>query len=170
MPRFAVLAIGRDRPNIVADVAAVLAAHDCNIENSQMAILAGYFSMVLIAAQPEGADRAALDADLRKAGAALGLTDIFQSDVEDPRGWRDPSHEIIVRGVDRPGVMAVVARVLGDRGINITDLYSVTDTSKEPLCVISLSAALPEPEEPDALQRALNELGLVDEVTLRELD
>src|SRR4051794_12846996 len=41
-------AIGRDRPGIVAGIARVLLDHGLNIEDSQMRILGGRFSMMLL--------------------------------------------------------------------------------------------------------------------------
>ncbi len=60
MPHFALSAIGRDRPGIVAAVTAVLLEHGVNVEDSQMAILAGHFSMTLVLALPDNADADAL--------------------------------------------------------------------------------------------------------------
>jgi glycine cleavage system transcriptional repressor len=48
MRHFAVTAIGADRPGIVAAVSNVLLDHEGNIEDSQMTILCGRFTMMLI--------------------------------------------------------------------------------------------------------------------------
>ena len=53
---FAVTAIGRDRPGIVAAISGVFAELGANIEDARMAILRGNFAVMLIAALPEGAD------------------------------------------------------------------------------------------------------------------
>ena len=65
MPTLAVSAVGLDRPGIIAGVAERLAAHGANVTDSRMAILRGHFAMTLIV---EGAERAALDADLAQLG------------------------------------------------------------------------------------------------------
>ena len=56
MPHFALSAIGRDRPGIVAAVTGVLLGHGANLEDSQMTILRGHFTMTLVVALPNGAD------------------------------------------------------------------------------------------------------------------
>ena len=53
MPEFAVTAIGRDRPGIVAAISAALLELDGNIEDSQMSILRGHFAVMLIVKLPE---------------------------------------------------------------------------------------------------------------------
>src|SRR3954447_15901115 len=74
MPTLAVSAVGLDRPGIIAGVAERLAAHGANVTDSRMAILRGHFAMTLIV---EGAERAALDADL----ATLGLEAVTVTEV-----------------------------------------------------------------------------------------
>ena len=54
MRHFAVSAIGRDRPGIVAAVSKVLLDHEGNIEDSQMTILRGHFTMTLIVSIGDG--------------------------------------------------------------------------------------------------------------------
>jgi len=49
MRNFAVSVVGQDRPGIAAGVAEVLLAHQGNIEDSQMTILRGHFTIMLIA-------------------------------------------------------------------------------------------------------------------------
>src|SRR2546426_220356 len=73
MAHYALSAVGRDRPGIVAAVSEALLAHSANIEDSQMTILRGHFTMVLVVAAPEGADIDALRADLEQVRARLDL-------------------------------------------------------------------------------------------------
>ena len=58
MSLFAVSAIGRDRPGIVAAVSRVLLDLEGNVEDSQMSILRGHFAVMLIVALPSGVDGA----------------------------------------------------------------------------------------------------------------
>ena len=57
MPEFAVTAIGRDRPGIVAAISGALLELEGNIEDSQMSILRGHFAVMLIVKLPEAAGR-----------------------------------------------------------------------------------------------------------------
>src|SRR5205085_12312380 len=73
MRHFALSAVGRDRPGIVAAMSEVLLRHSANIEDSQMSILRGHFSMMLVVAVPGEADAAVLREELSHAGQGLDL-------------------------------------------------------------------------------------------------
>src|SRR3990172_1877507 len=45
---FALSAIGRDRPGIVADLAELIYECDCNLEDSSMTVLGGEFAVLLL--------------------------------------------------------------------------------------------------------------------------
>ena len=66
MTQLALSAIGRDRPGIVAEVTRALLGHSLNITDSQMAVLGGRFTMMLIVDAPEATD---LDAVARSSSA-----------------------------------------------------------------------------------------------------
>ena len=90
MPHFALSAVGRDRPGIVAAVSEVLLAHSANIEDSQMTILRGHFTMVLVVATPEGGDVGPLRGDLDAVRERLGLEALSLSEIEDLPGSEKP--------------------------------------------------------------------------------
>ena len=52
---FAMSAIGRDRPGIVADLAELIYECDCNLEDSSMTVLGSEFAVLLLLTG-EGAD------------------------------------------------------------------------------------------------------------------
>src|SRR5437899_5188362 len=45
---YALSAIGKDRPGIVADLAELIFEHGCNLEDSSMTILGGEFAVLLL--------------------------------------------------------------------------------------------------------------------------
>ena len=63
---YAVTAIGRDRPGIVAAISAALLDLDCNLEDSHMSILRGHFAVMLIVRAPEGTAGEALSERLER--------------------------------------------------------------------------------------------------------
>ena len=73
MRHFAVAAIGRDRPGIVAAVTANLLDHDLNVEDSQMTILGGHFTMMLEVVLPEGLTVHGLDSMLQATRRDQGV-------------------------------------------------------------------------------------------------
>ena len=170
MKRHALLALGRDRPGIVAAVTGVLLSHGANIEDSQMTILRGHFTMALIVAIPEGTDLAALTDELRHGQR---LDSCYLGEVEDAAPGPSPSHTVTVYGADQPGIVHAAATVLAEREIDITDLNSrLMEAEREPLYVLMMEVALPDRASVDELSAALGAAGarVGVEVTLRELE
>src|SRR4051812_49778941 len=73
MPQLALSAIGRDRPGIVAEVTRALLGHSLNITDSQMAVLGGRFTMMLIVTAPEGTDLELVREELERTSERLPL-------------------------------------------------------------------------------------------------
>jgi glycine cleavage system transcriptional repressor len=176
MRHFVVSAIGRDRPGIVAAITEVLLDHAVNIEDSQMTILRGRFTMMLIVSAPEGGDEVGLGAALREAGHGLGLDAVSLEAVEEPAqtAVAEPSHIVTVYGVDHPGIVHSVAAALAGAGVNITDLNTrlVSEDGAEDLYAMMLEVALPQGLTAGALETLLEatrrEQGV--EITIRELE
>ena len=142
MPSFALAAIGRDRPGIVAAVAKVLYAQGCNVEDSQMTLLRGNFSIMLVLESPEGTTAASLSEALRPACEPLGLT-YSVLDVEDTAVTPHASHVLTVYGADKPGILYQVAQALADDNVNITDVNSRLVGSDEPVYALMLELTVP---------------------------
>jgi glycine cleavage system transcriptional repressor len=168
----AVSAIGRDRPGIVAAVTGVLLRHGVNVEDSQMTILRGHFTMMLFLAAPDEADVAALERDLSQA--ETGLEELSVAELEELGPGPEPSHTVTVYGADHPGIVHAAATALAERGIDITDLNSrlMDDELDAPLYVLMMEVALPSGASAEELDSALAEVGAREgvEVTLHELE
>ncbi len=171
---FAVSAIGRDRPGIVASVAGVLLEHGLNIADSQMTILGGHFAMTLLVSAPEAAEVEDLRASLERARRELGLEAATLNEVADePHEAAVPSHTVTVYGVDHPGIVHAVTTLLADRGVNITDLTTrLVGGDREPIYAMMMEVALPDASISEPLAEALavvaGEQGV--EVVLRPLE
>ncbi|MGH2758888.1 MAG: glycine cleavage system protein R [Actinomycetota bacterium] len=173
MPSFALAAIGRDRPGIVAAVATVLFEQGCNVEDSSMTLLRGNFAMMLVLASPPGTTRASLEAALRPACEETGLTyDVL--DVEDTAEVPHPSHVLTVYGADRPGILYRVSAALAEEGVNITDLNSRLVGVDEPVYALLLELVLPDGLAADDLERTLtgvaSDIGVDFTLRVREDD
>jgi glycine cleavage system transcriptional repressor len=175
MRRFALSAIGRDRPGIVAGLSQVLLTHGVNVEDSQMTILRGQFAVMLVLSPPEETAADVLEQDLQTAAAELGLAAITLSELYETSDERhDPSHIVSVYGVDHPGIVHAVARALAERAVNITDLNTrlVAESGEEPLYAMMLEVALPADMDPDQLAGVLGGVGEAEgvEVSVSELE
>jgi glycine cleavage system transcriptional repressor len=120
---FAVAAIGRDRPGIVAAVTQNLLGHELNVEDSQMTILGGHFTTMMIVSGDDAVDVSALRADLASTARELTLEAISVDEVaEADRAMSVPTHIVTVYGVDHPGIVHAVSAALAQCEVNITDL------------------------------------------------
>jgi glycine cleavage system transcriptional repressor len=172
MPSFALAAIGRDRPGIVAAVSKVLYEHGCNVEDSSMTLLRGNFSIMLILASPGSTTAEGLHDALQPACDELGLT-FSVREVADTADVAHPSHILTVYGADRPGILYRVTDALASSGVNITDLNSrLIGGPDNPVYALMLELALSGGTSADTLDETLR--GIAADVgvdlTLRPLD
>lgn len=147
MSHFALTIIGRDRPGIVSQVTEVLYRLGCNIADSSCSILGGQFAMILIISHPSYAGRE----DFGTAFVPLeeGGLSVFLRTLK-PGGEKHPEITgeicmISVYGSDKPGIVYRVAKELGERQVNITDLNTkLVGSEQRPVYVMMLEAVLPE--------------------------
>jgi glycine cleavage system transcriptional repressor len=149
----AITVIGRDRPGIVADVAAALSGLGANLTDSTMTRLRGHFAMTLICTSPAApAEVEAALASLADNGLLAMVRPVQPDDITAPTG--EP-YLLTVHGADRLGIVAAVTRVLADAGGNITDL-STRLSGDLYLLVAEVDLA---PEAVDAVTARLAEVG-----------
>src|SRR5262245_66297954 len=112
---FALSAIGRDRPGIVADLSELIYECDCNLEDSSMTILGSEFAvLLLLSGEGEDVERR-LSAGCKRLEWEKRLTVLFRPlEGDEPRRAADRSAglECVVSGVDKAGIVARVARAL----------------------------------------------------------
>ena len=155
MRHFALSAVGRDRPGIVARVSQVLLGHGVNVEDSQMTILRGHFTMMLVLAAPDETSVEALRSELSDAGRELGLEALLLSEVEDldPASQPVPTLMITVYGADHPGILHAVTGAMAERGADITDLNTRLLTGDgDPVYALMMEVALPPDGDPTELE------------------
>jgi glycine cleavage system transcriptional repressor len=152
---FALLAVGGDRPGIIAAVAERLVAHGVNVTDSQMGILRGHFAMALLITVPDGTDLDALRADVDAAGEQLRLESLTLRPVDEARAALDtPTHVVNVYGADHPGILAAVTRALAAAGVNVCDLRTRL-VGEDSVYVMVINVALPASVDAGAVQAAL---------------
>ena len=172
---FALTAVGRDRPGIVAAVSAVLLRHGLNIEDSQMTILRGHFTMMLVISAAADVDADALRADLQQTGSELALEAIVLGELHDLEAGSDPepSHIVTVYGIDHPGIVHAVTAALAEREVDITDLETrLAGAEERPIYALMMEVALPRDSDAAELADALAAVGSEQEVdiSVRKLD
>ena len=173
MGQFAVSAIGRDQPGIVAAITAGLLAVDGNVEDSRMTILGGHFAVMLLVSTGTGSDREAVETALNGAREQLRLEALSVSEVGSAGEMHPaPDHVITVYGSDHPGIVHSIAAELAAAGVNITDLQTrLAGAEGSPIYVMSAEIELGELAVDEIRQRlqAVGERTSV-EVELHALD
>lgn len=176
MTYFAVTAVGRDRPGIVAGVTAAFANLGCNLEDSSMTILRGQFAMMLVVDAPAGVGAADLDAALAGPAADLDLV-VTVRPAPDPGedAEVDASWTVSVYGADHPGIVHGMTALLAERAVNIVDLSTrMVGTVDSPVYAMVLEVTLPPGASPSDLEEALTakaaELGVTCRLHPSEAD
>jgi len=123
---FVITAVGEDRPGIVAGLAEVLYKKGFNIEDSAMTRLNNEFAvMLIVATEDRNITEEKLKEGFKKVAQEKNLfINVRQipEEVFDQKNKTGKPYSLVVYGADRPGIVYSVAKLLADRGINITDL------------------------------------------------
>lgn len=118
-------AIGaRDRPGIIAALTGAVLELGGNLDDATMTRLHGAFA-TMIAARIDRAQLPAMRGKLDKIGAELELhvaLEILDDGADSGPAAEPADHIITVYGVDHPGIVHHVAKLLQAQGANITDL------------------------------------------------
>jgi glycine cleavage system transcriptional repressor len=163
---YALSAIGRDRPGIVADLAELIYECDCNLEDSSMTILGSEFAVLLLLSSM-GADAAQrLSAGCKRLEWEKRLTVFFRPLDGEPVAYATASHarryDLQASGVDRAGIVAKIARCLADHGVTIAELTSQSRPEPEsgtPIYTMQMALDVPEKVDSSALGRRLQAIG-----------
>lgn len=168
---FAVTAIGKDRPGIVAGVSRVLFELGCNIEDSQMTILRGHFAMMLLIKSPDESGWQDIERKLTPVRDRLELEELVVRPVAELAPGDPPvSHALSVYGVDHPGIVADVAAKLAELGVNINDMSTrLVDGDEEQIYVMILELTLPSGLTEESLSSELDRVasGLKVDISLQ---
>ncbi len=161
MGRYALTAVGRDRPGIVAAVTKALYEHDCNIEDSSMTILQDEFAIILIMSGPDTMDISSLEGVLKGVESSMGLT-IHLKEIEKEAAPKSPesSHLVTVSGYDKPGIVYKTAELLAKWNANITDLETkIIQGEEKKIYIMVIEVYLPEKVDEKVVTDALKTLG-----------
>ncbi|HEY2773625.1 MAG TPA: ACT domain-containing protein [Candidatus Binatia bacterium] len=171
---FAMAAIGRDRPGIVADLAECVYGCGCNLEDASMTMLGSEFATLMLVSGSDAGIREKLYEATKRVEWERGLT-VFLRPVDPPAARSGGTgYSLSAVGVDKAGIVAGVSRVLADHGVLITDLRGEAKPVAEsgtPLYTLAIRMIVPEqcplPRLQGDLDRAGAGLGI--EVSTRPL-
>lgn len=171
VPLFVVLAVGADRPGIVAAVTGALAEAGVNLDDTSMTILHGHFAIAMVVGGPDGLDvAAALAPTAERLDLTLDVRPIAEGTPPSPPGER---WSLAAYGADRPGLVAAITEVVADAGGNVVDLTTrVVGGPDRPVYAMQLEIALGHPADAETLRGRLGEVtaGLGVDCTLNPVD
>lgn len=122
--RYLVLtAVGPDRPGIVQEISSAIHESAANLEDSRMAILGGEFALILLFSGPPEAISRVSDRCTALEGR-LALRVSLKETTRPSTAEAFLPYRLRVTGVDRPGIVASVSKVLAGRAINVASLES----------------------------------------------
>ena len=150
MPLFAVLAVGADRPGIVAAVTGALAEAGANLDDTSMTILHGHFAIAMVVGGPDDLDVAgALAPVAERLSLTVDVRPIAEGTPPTPPGDR---WSLAVYGADRPGLVSSVTGAVAEAGGNVTDLTTrVVGGQQRPVYAMQLELAIPAGVDATAL-------------------
>lgn len=160
---FALSAIGRDRPGIVADLAELIYECDCNLEDSSMTILGSEFAvLLLLTGEGEGVSER-LSAACKRLEWERRLTVFFRPLEAEPIPYRT-SHRasrfaLQASGVDKAGIVAKLSRCLADHRVNIAQMQTHSRPEPEsgtPIYTVRMAMDVPAEVDPHALRERLD--------------
>ncbi len=165
---FALSAIGRDRPGIVADLAELIYECDCNLEDSSMTILGSEFAvLLLLTGEGEGIEQR-LSAACKRLEWEKRLTVFFRPLEAEPLPYgvshRAKPVELQAVGVDKAGIVARVARCLANRAINISQMSTASRPEPgtgTPIYTMRIRMDVPHTVDMNALQAELESVAAV---------
>jgi len=144
--------VGKDRPGIVAHLAAALYDGGCNLGEASMMRLGGNFTIMLMVESDRSVH--GISELVEPVADSLGLhwhVDRIEGHLH---RHLEPDVRITVYGADRAGIVAKVTGALAEAGLHILDLESdVGGTEARPLYVMHIEGHAAEGVE--ALESAL---------------
>lgn len=161
-------AIGPDRPGIVDEVTEFLLKHDCNLEDSRMAILGGEFALVVLVAG-DAKDIAAVRQEFPAFVAGRGMVATAKETSVLPSGTQQAAVRFQVRavGLDHEGIVHHIAHTLRELGANIESVETEATSapvSGAPMFTLNMRVAVPARISPAVLKETLRSAG--DEVNV----
>jgi len=175
---FALSAIGKDRPGIVAEVSGLIYECGGNLEDSSMTRLGEQFALLILLSGTGEEFSYRLSTGCKRLEWEKHLS-IFLTPLETPEGkpgekGRIDLYELSTTGLDRMGIVHRVSRLLADHGINIADMHTKAAPSPEsgtPIFTMKILLEVPGSVSPQNLLKELNRLGeeLAIDISLKKI-
>ncbi len=156
-------AVGQDRPGIVDEVTAFILAHQCNVEDSRMAVLNGDFALIMLVSGPGNDVKKLADhlVELEKK-SALTIVSRWAAEPATSRAVAVIPYNLKAVGMDHSGIVHNIAHLLAGMKINVeaaeTSTSHVCETAK-PIFSMHMKLAVPADLASEEIRSELGKLG-----------
>ncbi|MBI4585703.1 MAG: ACT domain-containing protein [Planctomycetes bacterium] len=142
-------AIGKDQPGIVDRASGLIFQHQCNLEDSRMAILGGEFALIVLVTGPAEA-LSCLEEELPRLAGEMGLTlQIRRTRLEEAlpeHAAKTLPYQITAVAMDHPGIVHRLSHVLARHHVNVASLETHrthAPNTGTPVFSLSIEAQVP---------------------------
>jgi glycine cleavage system transcriptional repressor len=163
---YALSAIGKDRPGIVAEVAGLIYECGGNLEDSSMTRLGDQFALLILFSGSGEEFQYRLSTGVKRLEwekhLSIFLTPVEETERESKLKEKFESYELSTTGMDRMGIVYRVSRLLADQGVNIADMHTRATPSPEsgtPIFAMKILLEIPAGVSTRDLLEKLNRLG-----------
>ncbi len=163
---FALSAIGRDRPGIVADLSELIYECDCNLEDSSMTVLGSEFAVLLLLSGQGDEIGERLSAACKRLEWEKRLTVFFRPLDSDPSTAvsraENKAFALQASGLDKAGIVARVSRCLAEHDISIVQMETQSrpePMSGGPFYTMRIEMSVPPGVEESTLRDRLESIG-----------
>ncbi len=156
-------AIGQDHPGIVDEVSAFIFAHQCNVEDSRMAVLGGDFALImLVSGQQNDVKKLADHLPELQDKSALTIVSRSAASPATSRALPIVPYNLKAVGMDHTGIVHNIAHLLAGMDINVEAAETSTSHAPEtdaPIFSMHMKLAAPANLHTDRIRSELTKLG-----------
>lgn len=138
-------AVGPDQVGLVEKISQFIARHDCNIEDSKMAVFCGEFAVILLISG-DGANLVSIARDYRQIETDTGLSISIKTPSIRKAAVASLPYQLTASCMDHPGIVYHLSGVLSSMGINIESMETKTyaaPVSGTPIFRLEASLSVP---------------------------
>jgi glycine cleavage system transcriptional repressor len=138
-------AIGPDRVGLVQKISEFISHHDCNIEDSKMAVFCGEFAVIALISG-EGENLADIGRDYREIETETGLSVSIKRPSARKYAESFLPYRLTASCMDHPGIVYHITAVLSAHSVNIESMETKTfaaPVSGTPIFQLEADLAVP---------------------------
>jgi len=153
-------AVGPDRVGLVEKIAQFIARHNCNIEDSKMAVFCGEFAVIVLISGESG-ELKKIAGDYREIEAETGLKISIKTPAMRAAAQSFLPYKLTASCMDHPGIVYKISNLLSNLGINIESMETKTYSapiSGTPIFQLEADLAVPTRTNINHLRERFHEI------------